>query len=77
MKSTTKAIEENQEIQKQLQSRSKYNNNKCFSWISAVFIISLTVSHSLLEVFLNDVKLRDTEMLKSQLAIDNCFFWCS
>ena len=33
-------------IQKNLQNKSKHNNNKCFSWITAVRVLSLAGSHS-------------------------------
>ena len=33
-------------IQKNLQNKSKHKNNKCFSWLTAVRILSLTGSHS-------------------------------
>jgi len=33
-------------IQKNLQNKSKHKNNKCFSWVSAVSIVSLAGSHS-------------------------------
>ena len=33
-------------IQKNLQNKSKHKNNKCFSWVTAVRILSLTGSHS-------------------------------
>ena len=51
IKSITTATENKKEenkIQNQLQNKSKdTNNNKYFSWISAVSILSLIVSHSL------------------------------
>ena len=34
-------------IQKKLQNKSKYKNNKCFSWVSAVCVLSFTGSHNL------------------------------
>ena len=33
-------------IQKNLQNMSKHKNNKCFSWVTAVRVLSLTGSHS-------------------------------
>jgi len=33
-------------IQKNLQKKSKHKNNKCFSWVTAVRVLSLTGSHS-------------------------------
>ena len=33
-------------IQKNLQSKSKYKKNKCFSWVTAIRVLSLTGSHS-------------------------------
>ena len=33
-------------IQKNLQNKSKHKNNKCFSWVTAVRVLSLTGSHS-------------------------------
>ena len=33
-------------IQKNLQNKSKYKNNKCFSWVTAVRVLSLAWSHS-------------------------------
>ena len=33
-------------IQKNLQSKSKHKNNKCFSWVTAVRVLSLAGSHS-------------------------------
>ena len=35
-------------IQKKLQSKAKCKNNKCFSWVSAVNVLSLTGRHSIL-----------------------------
>ena len=34
------------EILKNLPDKSKHNNNKCFSWLTAVRVLSLTGSHS-------------------------------
>ena len=42
----TITIEEGKKIQKQLSKKLKYKNNKCHAWISAVRVLSLTVSHS-------------------------------
>ena len=36
-----------QKIQKNLQNKSKHKNNKCFSWVTAVRVLSPTGSHSL------------------------------
>jgi len=33
-------------IQKNLQNKSKHKNNNCFSWVTAVRVLSLTGSHS-------------------------------
>ena len=33
-------------IQKNLQNKSKHKNNKCFSWVTAVRVLSLIGSHS-------------------------------
>jgi len=33
-------------VQKNLQNKSKHKNNKCFSWVTAVGVLSLTGSHS-------------------------------
>ena len=33
-------------IQNNLQNKSKYKNNKCFSWVTAVRVLSLAGSHS-------------------------------
>ena len=33
-------------IQKNLQNRSNHKNNKCFSWVSAVRVLSIAGSHS-------------------------------
>ena len=33
-------------IQKNLQNKSKHKNNRCFSWVTAVRVLSLTGSHS-------------------------------
>ena len=33
-------------IQKNLQNKSKHKSNKCFSWVTAVRVLSLTGSHS-------------------------------
>ena len=35
-----------EKIQKNLQNKSKQMNNKCFSWVTAVRILSLAGSHS-------------------------------
>ena len=35
-----------EKIQKNLQNKSKHKNNKCFSWVTAVRVLSLTGSHS-------------------------------
>ena len=35
-----------EKIQKNLQNKSKHMNNKCFSWVTAVRVLSLTGSHS-------------------------------
>ena len=35
-----------EKIQKKLQNKSKYKNNKCFSWVTAVRILSLAGSYS-------------------------------
>ena len=34
------------QIQKNLQNKSKHKNNKCFSWVTAVRVVSLAGSHS-------------------------------
>ena len=41
-----KGKEKRKKIQKNLQNKSKHKNNKCFSWVSAVSIVSLAGSHS-------------------------------
>ena len=33
-------------VQKNLQNKSKHKNNKCFSWVTAVRVLSLAGSHS-------------------------------
>ena len=33
-------------VQKNLQNKSKHKNNKCFSWVTAVRVLSLSGSHS-------------------------------
>jgi len=38
--------EEKKKIQKNVQNKSKQKNNKCFSWVTAVRILSLAGSHS-------------------------------
>jgi len=35
-----------EKFQKNLQNKSKHKNNKCFSWVSAVRVLSLAGSHS-------------------------------
>ena len=35
-----------EKIWKNLQNKSKHKNNKCFSWVTAVRVLSLTGSHS-------------------------------
>ena len=37
--------EKKKKIQKNLQNKSKHKNNKCFSWVTAVRVLSLTGSH--------------------------------
>ena len=37
---------EGKKIRKKLQNKSKHQNNKCFSWVTAVRMLSLTKSHS-------------------------------
>ena len=37
---------EKKKIQKNLQNKSKHKNNKCFSWVTAVRVLSLAGSHS-------------------------------
>ena len=37
---------EEKKIQKNLQNKSKHKNNKCFSWVTAVRVLSLPRSHS-------------------------------
>ena len=44
---TTEGDKRKNKIQKNLQYKSKHKNNKCFSWVTAVRVISLTGSHSL------------------------------
>ena len=48
IKSTTTTGGENKgkKIQKNLQRKSKHKNNKCFSWITAIRVLSLAGSHS-------------------------------
>ena len=41
---------EEKKIQKNLQNKSKHKNNKCFSWVTAVRVLSLTGSHGLLHL---------------------------
>ena len=38
--------EKEKKIQKNLQNKSKHKNNTCFSWVTAVRVLSLTGSHS-------------------------------
>ena len=38
--------EKEKKIQKNLQNKSKHKNNNCFSWVTAVRVLSLTGSHS-------------------------------
>ena len=38
--------DQKRKIQKNPQSKSKLKNNKCFTWVTAVRILSLTGSHS-------------------------------
>jgi len=38
--------EKEKKNQKNLQNKSKHKNNKCFSWVSAVRVLSLSGSHS-------------------------------
>ena len=42
--------EKKKKIQKNLQNKSKHKNNKCFSWVTAVRVLSLTGSHGLLHL---------------------------
>ena len=42
--------EKKKKIQKNLQNKSKHKNNKCFSWVTAVRVLSFTASHSLLHL---------------------------
>jgi len=42
-----KGKKEKKKIQKNLQNKSKHKNNKCFSWVTAVRVLSLAESHSL------------------------------
>ena len=49
IKSTSTTEGENKrekKIQKNLQNKSKHKNNKCFSWVTAVRVLSLPRSHS-------------------------------
>ena len=43
---TTEEEKEGKKIQKNLQNKSNHKNNKCFSWVIAVRILSLAGSHS-------------------------------
>ena len=38
--------EKKKKIQRKLQNKSKYMNNTCFTWVSAVSVLSLAGSHS-------------------------------
>ena len=38
--------EKRKKVQNNLQSKSKHKNNKCFSWVTAVRVLSLSGSHS-------------------------------
>ena len=40
-------LKERKKIQKKLQNKSNHKNNKCFSWVTAVRILSLAARHSL------------------------------
>ena len=35
-----------EEIQKNLQNKSKHKNNKCFSWVTAVRVLSISGCHN-------------------------------
>ena len=37
--------EKRKKIQKNLQNKAKHKNNKCFSWVTAVWVLSLSGSH--------------------------------
>ena len=39
-----KSLREKKKIQKNLQNKSKHKNNVCFSWVTAVRVLSLTGS---------------------------------
>ena len=58
-------------IQKDLQNKSKHNNNKCFSWVTALRVLSLTGSHS--PPYLP--KMPSNSMLVSGLAVGQLRFW--
>ena len=59
-------------IQKNLQNKSKHKNNKCFSWVTAVRVLSLTGSHSsphLLRLPSNTVLISGSAMGAAQILI--------
>ena len=43
---TTEGDKKKRKIQKKLQNKSKHKNNKCFSWVTAVRVLSPAGSHS-------------------------------
>ena len=43
---TKRGKRKKKKIQKNLQNKSKHKNNKCFSWVTAVRVLSLIGSHS-------------------------------
>ena len=45
-KKKKKNFKKKKKLQKNLQNKSEYKNNKCFSWVTAVRVLSLAGSHS-------------------------------
>ena len=74
---TTEQGEKGGEIQKNLKNKSKHKNNKCFSEVTAVRVLSLAGSHSPLQLPRmpsNTVLVSGLALRAAQILIWSCSF---